>query len=276
LKLDPPEVLHNPALSSPCVDGLLRPAILLPEDDATADLRATFVHELAHLARRDCLWNLLRHAASGLLWFQPLLWALSSRIEVTAEEVCDDYVVQFGADRASYAGLLLDLAGRTLPPATPLAVGMVSLRSLLARRVVRILDTSRVLSIRVGRRGVAATLVAGLGGTLLAGMLGVGVAGPRAVVAGPRDEPAIARRPAEARPRTVIGRVVDPDGRPVAGSTVTAARFRRAGAGHYGWDADRRGLDRAISDADGRFALKYEDVDPSSFGDPSQRAVTAP
>ena len=33
------------------------------------------------------------------MWVQPLLWVLSRRIEVTAEEVCDDFVVAFGADR---------------------------------------------------------------------------------------------------------------------------------------------------------------------------------
>ena len=56
-------------------------------------------------------------------------------MEVTAEEVCDDFVVHWGADRARYAGQLLDLAERTLPPLAPSGVGMISLRSLLARRV---------------------------------------------------------------------------------------------------------------------------------------------
>ena len=43
-----PLVLRTPFLSSPCLDGLRRPAILLPED-AEGNLRETFVHELAHL-----------------------------------------------------------------------------------------------------------------------------------------------------------------------------------------------------------------------------------
>src|SRR5205814_8916935 len=121
LRLRPPAVLRTPFLSSPCLDGLRRPAILLPED-AADNLRETFVHELAHLARRDGLWNLLRQAATAALWVQPLLWVLSRRMEETAEEVCDDYVVEFGADRARYAGLLLDLAERRLPPLAPSVV----------------------------------------------------------------------------------------------------------------------------------------------------------
>src|SRR5262249_53246060 len=80
--LSPPAGLRTPSLSSPCLAGLRRPAILLP-DDAVQNLRETFIHELAHLARRDGLWNLLRQAATAALWLQPLLWVLSRRIEET-------------------------------------------------------------------------------------------------------------------------------------------------------------------------------------------------
>src|SRR5262249_45013232 len=150
----------SPFLSSPCLDGLRRPAILLPED-AEPNLRETFVHELAHLGRRDGLWNLLRQLATAALWVQPLLWVLSRRIEETAEEVCDDFVVALGADRGRYAGHLLELAERRLPPLAPSGVGMISLRSLLARRIERILDSTRSLSTRAGRRAIAATVLAG-------------------------------------------------------------------------------------------------------------------
>ncbi len=173
MRLGPPAVLRSPFLSSPCLDGLRRPAILLPED-AEANLRETFVHELAHLARRDGLWNLLRHAATAIFWVQPLLWFLSKRLEETAEEVCDDYVMEFGTDRGRYAGHLLDLAERRLPPLAPSGVGMISLRSLLARRIARILDSTRTLSTQAGWRAIVATLAAGLAGTLLVGLLGVG------------------------------------------------------------------------------------------------------
>ena len=163
MRLRLPGVLRSPFLSSPCLDGLRRPAILLPED-AEQHLRDTFVHELAHLGRRDGLWNLLRQLATAALWVQPLLWVLSRRIEETAEEVCDDFVVAFGADRGRYAGHLLELAERRLPPLAPSGVGMISLRSLLARRIARILDSTRSLSTRAGRRTITATLAGGSGG----------------------------------------------------------------------------------------------------------------
>ena len=257
MRLAPPKVLHSPFLASPCVDGLFRPAILLPEDAEGADLHATFVHELAHLARRDGLWNLLRGVASGLLWFQPLLWALSRRMEVAAEEVCDDFVVQFGGDRTRYAGLLLELAGRSLPPLSPTGVGMVSLRSLLARRVVRILDRSRVLSTRVGRRGVAATLAAGLCGTLLVGMLGVGV-GKRAALAQSPAKPAGTK--SEPDDKTVRGQVVGPDGKPVPGAVVIVSHIRssRDVIGRPFMGPKQYQFARKATDQDGRFEVSTE------------------
>ncbi len=275
MRVSAPTVLRSPFLSSPCLDGLRRPAILLP-DDAADNLRETFVHELAHLARHDGLWNLLRQAATGAMWVQPLLWLLSRRIEETAEEVCDDFVVEFGADRARYAGHLLDLAERRLPPLAPSGVGMISLRSLLARRIARILDSTRSLSTRAGRRAIAATMIAGLAGTLLTGLLGVGggdheVLGDEPKVEKSAVDPdptaAAIKTPAGTKRVTVNGRVVDPEGRPIAGATVAASRYRRGGIGSFNQFSERQELDRALTERDGHFRLTFEDTDPSGSED---------
>ena len=103
-------MLCSPYVPSPCLAGIRRPAVLLPEENQQLSLREVLIHELAHLRRHDCHWNLLRRAATALFWFQPLLWKLSSRLEATAEEVCDDFVVQYGANRQEYAHRLVDIA----------------------------------------------------------------------------------------------------------------------------------------------------------------------
>ena len=46
MRVGTPAVLRSPFLFSPCLDGLRRPAILLP-DDVGENLRETFIHELA-------------------------------------------------------------------------------------------------------------------------------------------------------------------------------------------------------------------------------------
>jgi hypothetical protein len=49
IRLRPPEVLRAPFLSSACLVGYWRPAVLLPDADDT-QLRQALVHELAHLS----------------------------------------------------------------------------------------------------------------------------------------------------------------------------------------------------------------------------------
>jgi beta-lactamase regulating signal transducer with metallopeptidase domain/protocatechuate 3,4-dioxygenase beta subunit len=273
-----PNVLRSPFLFSPCLDGLRRPAILLPED-VGENLRETFVHELAHLARRDGFWNLLRRTGVAALWVQPLLWVLSRRLEASAEDVCDDYVVQFGADRARYAGHLLELACRALPPATPSGVGMISLRSMLARRVVRILDTSRSLSTRVGKRAVAAMLAVGLAGTLLAGLLGVAGGKQQALAQSPAKA---AESKAEPEDGISRGQVVGPDGKPVPGASVIATRSRMILTGigdEMGTNREYLSVRKTV-DQDGRFEVAFEtprkDPEKPEFGPGEQILATAP
>jgi beta-lactamase regulating signal transducer with metallopeptidase domain len=169
----PPNVLHSPFLPSPCLAGLHRPAVLLPDAELSLPMRDVLIHELAHLARGDCYWNLLRRTATALLFFQPLMWRLSRRLDSSAEEVCDDYVVQFGGDRREYAHRLVDIAELSVAPIVAAGAGIVSLRSMLAARVARIMDTSRSLSTRVGHALLTLVLLAGLVGTVLVGLVGV-------------------------------------------------------------------------------------------------------
>ena len=95
---------------------------------------------------------------------------------------------------------------------------------------------------------------------------------PTASVTSPAPAP-LADRPtprdaapddAPTAPIEVLGRVVDPDGAPVAGATITAARFRDAGVGPFGWERDRQELAHVRSGPDGRFAMTFDGPDPGS------------
>ncbi len=110
LRVKTPLLLVTPFLPGPCLTGWRRPAILLPESTGPQSLGDVLTHELAHLVRHDVPWHLLRKCATSLFFFQPLLWYLSRRIEITAEEVCDDWVVEHGHDRAEYARRLVEVA----------------------------------------------------------------------------------------------------------------------------------------------------------------------
>jgi beta-lactamase regulating signal transducer with metallopeptidase domain len=249
-----PSLLVSPFVASPCLIGLFRPAILLPSEQEGdwPSRRAFILHELAHLRRRDCVWNLIAHAAKAILCFQPLVWVLVRQMVKTAEEVCDDHAVHFGADRHQYARSLVDFAARYQPPPWPVAAAGVSLKSAVGRRVARVLDGSRRPSLAAGRRVGYVLPVLATAATLLVAILG---ANGRAAVAAPSDD-----KPAEqivdVAPTggddwiEVRGRVVDPTGKPFANATVYAARW-------YWNGGQRRPLDEAKTDAAGRFRVAY-------------------
>jgi len=176
MQVKAPSVLRSPYVPSPCLAGLLRPTVLLPEEQIQLPLRDVLIHELAHLHRHDCDWKLLHRLATSLFFFQPLLWKLARSIDGASEEVCDDYVMQFGGDRQRYAHGLVDVAELSAIPAAAIGaagVGIISLRSMLAHRVARIMDTSRTLSTRVGSLLVALVLLGGLIGTSIVGLVGL-------------------------------------------------------------------------------------------------------
>ena len=82
---------------TPCAARLLRPLIWVPLSlllHAPADqLEVLLAHELAHIARRDWLWNGLQCATEVLLFFHPAVWWLGRRIRQEREHACDDLAV---------------------------------------------------------------------------------------------------------------------------------------------------------------------------------------
>jgi beta-lactamase regulating signal transducer with metallopeptidase domain/5-hydroxyisourate hydrolase-like protein (transthyretin family) len=300
LGVRPPRVVVSPLVTSPCLYGILRPTLLLPEDTISnntvaefaripsADdphpssprarlqprLREIFAHELAHLRRGDCLWHLAHRLVTAVLWPQPLAWLLARRLERAAEEVCDDYAMQHGADRTRYADILVEIAERTLPPlaASASAVSMVSFRSTLAHRVLRILDPTRRLSTRAGGLAVALVVTFALGGTLLVGLLGAASQSDaeRPVATNHvNEESQDTSEAAESNSESespqpdstsddlinVRGRVVDPDGRPAAGATVQVVRW------YWNPLVKRTPLSETKTDRDGSFEIAYSKSD---------------
>ncbi|MEX2142263.1 MAG: M56 family metallopeptidase [Pirellulales bacterium] len=169
--VDPPLVERTPFLDSPCLAGLLRPVILLPEEPLRVPLEAVLIHELAHLRRGDHFWNLAARLSLAVAFFQPLLWRLVRRLEIAAEEVCDDHVVHFGADRTRYADGLVALAEQSNFPLASIGVPLVTLRSLLAHRVRRILEDHGSRSLRIGQTAFCVLICAGVVTAVLGGFI---------------------------------------------------------------------------------------------------------
>lgn len=177
LTTHPPRLLAHPAVRSPFLAGVLRPAIFLP-DGAEADfppdaLRAILAHELAHLARRDCAWTLGCRVLCAVLWPQPLLWLLCRRLEAIGEEACDLSVLAQDCPPRAYADCLLTLAEHHPLPRREraLGAGVAPFRSSLGRRVQRILaqgtHAMSTIPLRLRLTIAALTLAAVIGGAFI-------------------------------------------------------------------------------------------------------------
>jgi HEAT repeat protein/beta-lactamase regulating signal transducer with metallopeptidase domain len=143
--------------SMPLTWGFRKPVVLVPAGAETwpgVRLRTVLLHELAHVARYDCLTQAIAGAVCAIYWFNPLAWIAASRLVAERERACDDAVLADGADGPEYAEQLLDVA-RTPRPHGVLTWATVAMarRSQLEGRLLAILDPD--LPRRVPTRAVA-------------------------------------------------------------------------------------------------------------------------
>ena len=97
----------------PVTMGTLAPSIVVPADADAWDedrRRAVLLHELAHIARQDCLTQMLAAIACAVYWVHPGVWYVARRLRIEREVACDDRVLAAGAHAPDYAGHLLELA----------------------------------------------------------------------------------------------------------------------------------------------------------------------
>jgi beta-lactamase regulating signal transducer with metallopeptidase domain len=114
LEVDRPVALYRSrSATMPVTWGVVRPMVVLPEgaDSWPEDRRrAVLLHELSHVARSDCLTQLLAGLACALYWFHPGVWYAARRMRVERERACDERVLSAGTSGPAYAAHLLDLA----------------------------------------------------------------------------------------------------------------------------------------------------------------------
>lgn len=142
----PVRLLRSREQTMPMAIGIRHGVILLPAvaDTWSADRRrAVLLHELAHVARYDCLTQMLAAVACAVYWIHPGVWWVARRLRVERELACDDRVLTAGTHARKYAGHLLDLAyalgGKSAPA---LAVTMARPNE-LEGRMLAVLDGAR-------------------------------------------------------------------------------------------------------------------------------------
>ena len=135
----------------PMAVGFLKPMVLFPvgliNQISPAEAEAILAHELAHLAHRDWLFNLLQACIESLFYHHPAVWWISGVIRTERENSCDDAAVALTGKPLAYAKALVQVQERA-KPATALPVPalywqgsgtLLRPRPLLLERVKRIL-----------------------------------------------------------------------------------------------------------------------------------------
>jgi TonB family protein len=103
----------------PLTWGLWRAKILVPYSaiDWSSDRRRiVLLHELSHIARRDCACQIIGEFFRAIHWFNPLAWFAVARLHHESECACDDSVLNSGVRAPRYARHLLVLAHNLKQP----------------------------------------------------------------------------------------------------------------------------------------------------------------
>jgi uncharacterized protein (TIGR03435 family) len=169
-------LLRSLEQTMPMAFGIRRPVILLP---AVADTwteerrRSVLLHELAHVARYDCLTQSLAAVACAIYWVHPGAWWIAHRLRTERELACDDRVLRAGIDVGHYASLLLEFAySLRVDTASALAVTMAAPHQ-LEGRLRALLDSDRNRQAPTLLSGAAAaTIAAALVGAIATARLG--------------------------------------------------------------------------------------------------------
>ncbi len=104
------KMFYSTYLHTPVMMGFIKPVILLPvavmSQLSTDQLEAILLHELAHIKRHDYLVNILQTFIETVLFFNPIIWIISSSIRRERENCCDDLVLAHTNEPLHYAHAL--------------------------------------------------------------------------------------------------------------------------------------------------------------------------
>lgn len=175
-----PVYLVESGLPSPCLFGLIHPAIYLtPAAAETPErLRHVIAHESAHARHLDPLWSLLRGVCLAVYWFDPLVWLAAAASKADGELACDEAALaSLGpAERVPYGKTLLALIPVGRGPGDPMlsATTMTTGKRRLKDRITRIAENRQTRSaalmavLALAAMACAVTFTGAKGGTAAA------------------------------------------------------------------------------------------------------------
>ena len=145
-------------LASPCLHGLLHPAIYLNPAALQSPDRLEFVlaHETTHYRHRDHIWGALRCLVLAAYWFDPLVWWAAAVSKRDCELACDEAVTASMEEdrRRDYGRCLVELIPRRAPGTALLAATSMSGTARSMRQRLKAIVTAK----KPRRAAIALTL----------------------------------------------------------------------------------------------------------------------
>jgi beta-lactamase regulating signal transducer with metallopeptidase domain len=161
------DVRESDEAAGPMALGLVRTAVILPRgfvaERSLQELLGLIEHERAHVVRSDVRFALAQRILTALLWWSPAVHWISARVDEEREMACDEAAAARVGDARAFARTLTEHAQTQLFWGWPrLAVGAARSRSLLGRRVRRLIEIAGggVQRVRLASRASAGVLLA--------------------------------------------------------------------------------------------------------------------
>lgn len=158
-------IFLSPAVDTPCLFGLIHPAIYLPPDliENEQELRYVLAHERTHFLHGDHVWALLRGVCLTLHWYNPLVWWAASLSRRDAELACDEATIhRLGeSQRVAYGRTLLRMTCEKRPSLLVTATTMTGSRKSIRERIEYIAHQPHMAAYTVAALLVVLLLVIG-------------------------------------------------------------------------------------------------------------------
>ena len=134
-------------LSSPCLFGIIHPAIYLKEETSLQDEQLLMIlqHEICHYQHKDHIWSVMRSLCIAVWWWNPLVWAAAVASKRDCEMACDEGTLEtIGWEKKFlYAKTLVDAVSDKKTFGMTAASTMVSGKSDTERRLRMMLNKKK-------------------------------------------------------------------------------------------------------------------------------------
>ncbi|MFN4178861.1 MAG: M56 family metallopeptidase [Armatimonadota bacterium] len=165
-----PYLMSSEEVPSPLLFGIFRPTIIFPlsllNSCPPEQIRLMLAHELAHLKRKDLIWNWLPTVGQMLFFFHPLLWLAQREWQLAQEMACDEMVIlKTNASLSDYGEALLKVSEQCHPTQqrSLVAVGVAESFKNLKRRLIAMKSLKPLSRRKLVAISVAVTIAAFVG-----------------------------------------------------------------------------------------------------------------